>query len=225
MFTSKVLGQFIADASSMDDPSQGDVQWAVQNGTAKGLFAHAAELAGKASIARSTMSAAARQRCSLTLASVMRISGVAEVPLSAIFSARIRAQVDAGSIVSPRSVALPQMRRNKRLDWDQVRKDVAATVASGEVISIQKLAKRFGFEPVRAYERMAAECAVLKDRLRETKAAARAARVETLTQRIREARQFLERRGLRPSTRAISETLKFPVGTPCMREAMKRSRL
>lgn len=225
MFTSKVLGQFIADATSMDDPSLGDVRWAVKRGIDKGLFVHAADLAAKASIARSTMSAAARQRCSLTLGSVMRIAAVAEVPLAAVFSSRIRSQVDSGNIVSPRSVTLPQMRRNERCDWDQIRRDVATTVASGEAISMHRLAKDLGFAKVQIYGKLAAESAVLKNRVREAQVAARIVRIETLTQRVREARQYLERRGLRASARAISETLNFPVGTPCMREALKLSRL
>ena len=225
MFTSKVLGQFVADASSMDDLSLGDVQWAVKKGVDKGLVAHAADLANKASIARSTMSAASRQKCSLTLASVMRIAAMAEVPLAAVFSGRIRDQVDAGSIASPTSVPLPQMRRNKRRDWEQIRKIVITTVASGEAISMQGFAKKFGFEQYQIYGKMAAESAVLKTRLKEAKADVRALRIATLTQRVREARQYLERRGLRASARAISETLNFAVGTPCMRAALKQSRL
>ena len=195
MFTSKLLGQFVADASSIDDPSSGDVQWAVRTGIDKGLFVHTADLAAKASISRSTMSAAARQRCALTLGSVMRIAAVAEVPLAAVFSERIRGQVDSGSIASPKSFALPQMRRNERCDWDQIRKDVATTVASGEAISMYRLAKELGFAQIQAYTRLPAESVVLKNRVREAKAAARIVRIETLTQRVREARQYLERRG------------------------------
>jgi hypothetical protein len=130
MHASKLLSAFVADASTMEQPSTCDVAWSVSSAKDRGIARNASEIADQAHLSKSSMSTAIRGLRKVTLAGSLRIASACQVPLAALFSTSIRELFAAGKVSTPAALELPG---NAKKSYSELGSDPTARRRSGLV--------------------------------------------------------------------------------------------
>ena len=225
LFCSGVLGDFVAQVSTISEPPTiCDVKGAVDGAINRGLAANRNAFAMKAGMSQSTLTGLCRAQRNASLVLLMRTAAVADVAMAGMFYPDLKVEGARGQAPAELGHA-PRLRIVRRHDWDQIRAEIKMELDAGEIVSLHHLARRLNVDQSYLSEKIGGLRDELLQRARESRAAAKVIRVETLTALVQEARNTLAAQRARPSARAIGALLDRSPDSPQMRKAIALARL
>ena len=221
MFGAKVLGEFVTEISQISEPPIAcDASAVVHSAVSRGLARHPADFAKTAGLSTSTLHTIVKGTNNPSLVILMRIAAVADVSLAGMLYPQLaRIEVRGNPPQALREVG--RLRQNRTHDWNLIRQEAAGAMASGEDVTLRKLARELMVDQSYLASRIGNLRAEIVQQGREKRKAKRSEQVRTLAADVAGAREELIALSLTPSARQIGKLLQVEHTSPLMREAMK----
>ena len=221
MFGANVLGEFAAEISqTSESPITCDASAVVHSAIARGLARHPADFADRAGLSASTLHTIVRGTNNPSLVILMRIAAVADVSLAGMLYPEL-ARIEARGNPPLALGEVGRLRQNRKHDWNLIRQEAAGAMASGEDVTLRKLARTLMVDQSYLAARIGNLRAEIVQQGREKRRAKRSGHVSALAAEVARARQALVAQSLTPSARQIGKFLQVEHTSPLMREAMK----
>ena len=221
MFGAKVLAEFVAEISQVSEsPLTCDASATIHSAISRGLACHSADFAERAGLSKSTLHTVVKGTNNPSLVILMRIAAVADVSLAGILYPQLaRIEVRGSPPMALRKVG--RLRQNRTHDWRLIRQEAAGAMASGEDVTLSKLARTLMVDQSYLAARIGNLRAEIVKQGREKRKAKRSEQVSALAAEVTRARKALVAQSLTPSARQIGKFLQVEHTSPLMREAMK----
>lgn len=221
MFTSVVLGEFVAKASTSVLPAHApDIGRMVGSAIERDVASCPAHIAKVAGLSVPTLHTIMSGRNNPSLVVILRLAAATDVSMAGLFYPEFWQEGVRGAAPPALSEA-PRLRNNRQHDWAQIRRDTSAALTQGDAISLQRMARRLGLDQSYFAERIGDMRQAILERGKVTREAERKAKLVELTEMVRQAGEALRSQGVRVTARAIGKALARPTGSPYMRQALK----
>ncbi len=221
MFGAKVLAEFVTEISQISEsPLACDASAVVHSAISRGLVRHSADFADRAGLSASTLHTVVKGTNNPSLVILMRIAAVADVSLAGMLYPQL-AEVEVRGPPPQALREVGRLRQNRTHDWNVIRQGAANALASGQDVTLRKLARELMVDQSYLASRIGNLRSEIVQQGREKRKAKRSEQVKALAVEVTRARGALVAQSLAPSARQIGKFLQVEHTSPLMREAMK----
>jgi transcriptional regulator with XRE-family HTH domain len=217
---SKLIGEFVAtpwEVTARIGPL--NAKRVIDHAVDQGYLRSAKQLATQAGLTSATLTTLQRSQ-GASLEVLARLAAAARVPIAAVLDDSMWKEFP--DRIPPAQLAhLSPVTTRRKLDWAQIKAEVASAIEKGEVGSLQRASRRVGVDQSQLAGKLGEEARARLVTLAALHRKERAAkRFEELCQSIRSARVSLSQTGGRLSGRAISAQIGVSANTPNFRRAL-----